>query len=72
MNLENTSGSTKLKRRSFFAYLSAFVLGMFSLSKLPLNLIKSRLNNELRKGNKPLVRENPYAVKRNSGGAING
>ena len=72
MNLTKGNNSTKIRRRSFFLYLGASVFGIFSLSKLPFNLFKSRLNNELKRGQKLSVKANPYAVKRTSGGAKNG
>jgi hypothetical protein len=54
----------KIKRRSFFLYLGASVLGIFSITKFPLNMIKplSLLQNKLKKRMKVTV--NPYAVKR--------
>ena len=80
MNLKNKNGSSKIKRRNFFYYLGAFALGIFSVSKLPISIFKSKINRELTERNalkhnalqKPVVNPNPYAVKRDSGGAKNG
>jgi len=72
MNLANNNGSTKIKRRNFFMYLLVSVFGIFSLSKLPFGLFKSRINNEIAKKNRISVKPNPYAVKRGSGGVKNG
>ncbi len=72
MDLTNNNGSPKIKRRNFFFYLGASVLGIFSLTKSPLNLFKSKINKELSKSQKLSVKANPYAVKRNTGGMKNG
>jgi len=75
MNLKNSNGSAKIKRRNFFYYLGASALGIFSISKLPINIFKSKINKELTESNtsqKPVVKPNPYAVKRDSGGVKNG
>jgi len=72
MNLANNNGNTKIKRRNFFMYLLVSVFGIFSLSKLPFGLFKSRINNEIAKKNRISVKPNPYAVKRGSGGVKNG
>ena len=72
MNLANNNGTTKIKRRNFFMYLLVSVFGIFSLSKIPFGLFKSRINNEIAKKNRILVKPNPYAVKRGSGGVKNG
>lgn len=72
MNLNNKNGSSKLKRRNFFYYLGASALGVFSVSKLPVKIFKSKINKELTKKQKPVVKTNPYAVKRNAGGMNNG
>ena len=72
MNLANNNGNTKIKRRNFFMYLLVSVFGIFSLSKLPFGLFKSRINNEIAKKNLISVKPNPYAVKRGSGGVKNG
>jgi hypothetical protein len=72
MNLANNNGTTKIKRRNFFMYLLVSVFGIFSLSKIPFGLFKSRINNEIAKKNLISVEPNPYAVKRGSGGVKNG
>ena len=72
MNLNNNNGTTRIKRRNFFMYLLVSVFGIFSLSKLPFGLFKSRINNEIAKKNRISVKPNPYAVKRGSGGVKNG
>ena len=71
MNLNNNNGTTRIKRRNFFMYLVVSVFGIFSLSKLPFNLFKSRINNEITK-KRISVKPNPFAVKRSSGGVKNG
>ena len=69
MNLKNI-GSNKIKRRNFFYYLGASVFGIFSVSKLPIKIFKSGLNNGLT--GKITVKANPFAVKRDTGGVKNG
>jgi hypothetical protein len=69
MNLKNI-GSHKIKRRNFFYYLGASAFGIFSVSKLPFKIFKSKLNNKL--SEKITVKRNPYAVKRDAGGVKNG
>jgi len=71
MNLNNKNSSAKIKRRNFFYYLGASAVGIFSLSKLPINLFISKINRELTKEQKPVVKSNPFAVKRNDGGVKN-
>lgn len=75
MSLKIKNGSSKIKRRNFFYYLGASALGIFSVSKLPINIFKSKINRELTERNisqKPVVKPNPFAVKRDSGGVKNG
>ena len=72
MNLNNNNGTTKIKRRNFFIYLVVSVFGIFSLSKLPFSLFKSRINNEIAKKKRISVKPNPFAVKRGSGGVTDG
>lgn len=72
MNLANNNGSSKIKRRNFFLYLGASVIGVVALAKSPFSLFKSKLNSELNKTNKLSVRANPYAIKRTNEGAKNG
>jgi hypothetical protein len=72
MDLINNNGTPKIKRRRFFTYLGVSVLGILSLSKLPFDLFKSRINNEIAKNNRISLKPNPYAVKRSSGGVKNG
>ena len=69
MNLKNI-GSNKIKRRNFFYYLGASAFGIFSISKLPIKIFKSKLNNTLAR--KITIKPNPYAVKRDTGGVKNG
>jgi hypothetical protein len=69
MNLKNI-GSIKIKRRNFFYYLGASALGIFSVSRLPIKIFKSKLSNKLTE--KITVKANPYAVKRDAGGVKNG
>lgn len=72
MKLENSTNKPKIKRRNFFYYFSASIAGIFTVSRLPFNFFKSRINNELANSGKPEVRTNPYAVKRGTKGAMNG
>ena len=72
MNLNNKNGSPKIKRRNFFYYLGVSAFGIFSVSKLPINIFKSKINKELAKEQKPVVKSNPFAVKRDAGGVKNG
>jgi hypothetical protein len=72
MNLNNNNRAHNIKRRSFFMYLAVSVFGIFSLSKLPFSLFKSRINNEIARKNRISVKPNPFAVKRGSGGVKNG
>jgi len=72
MKLNNNNGATKIKRRNFFMYLAVSVFGIFSVSKLPFGLFKSRINNEIAKKKRISVKPNPFAVKRDSGGVKNG
>ena len=67
MDLTNSNGSSKIKRRNFFLYLGATVFGIFSLSKSPLNLFKSKINREIDKSTKLSVKANPDAVMRKKG-----
>lgn len=64
MDLTNNKSSNKIKRRNFFLYFGASVIGVFALAKSPLNLFKSKLNRELSATKKLSVKANPYAIKR--------
>lgn len=61
INKENT----KLKRRKFFIYLGISFTGLFSLSKLPMKIFRTRVENEMSGRNKS-IRFNsiPEAVSR--------
>jgi uncharacterized membrane protein YhaH (DUF805 family) len=57
-----TSSTGKVKRRNFFYYLGASLVGIFSISKLPFNIIQNKINKEIAGSIK--ISENPQAVKR--------
>ena len=73
MNSNNSSNSKavketpKIKRRNFFVYLGAGALGAYALTKLPFNLFRQKLKAEA----SVKVKENPYAVKRDSSKKVN-
>ena len=52
----------KIKRRNFFYYLSAGAVGAYALTKVPFKIFHSKLSSAAR----IKVKENPYAVKRES------
>lgn len=54
------SGSKKIKRRNFFAYLGVGVVGALAITKLPFKMFQQKLKAEA----SVKVKVNPYAVKR--------
>ncbi len=70
MNSNNSgnSNSTKIKRRNFFVYLGAGVLGALALTKLPFKLLQQKYKAET----SIKVQANPYAVKRDMTKGSNG
>jgi len=45
-------------------YLGVSLVGIFSLSKMPWNLFRSKVYKETANKTKIKIKENPYAVKR--------
>ena len=72
MDLIKTLNTNKIKRRSFFLALGASALGVFSISKLPLKLFTSKLNNKTQKNAKIHITPNPMAVSRDKEGRVDG
>lgn len=66
MSIEKTDNIRKIKRRNFFIYLGASVLGFVTFSRFPLNIIRSNTLYKNKSKQKLRVSENPYAVKRES------
>jgi hypothetical protein len=64
MNIEKTDNTRKIKRRNFFIYLGASVLGFVTFSRFPLSIIRSNTPRKNYSKQKIRVYENPYAVKR--------
>lgn len=62
----NTINNGNIKRRNFFYYLGASLVGIFSISKLPFNFVQNRINKDIKGSVK--ITENPYAVKRENAG----
>ena len=61
----NNPGSTitkSIKRRSFFYYLTAGAVGVYALTKMPFNIVRSKVQT----AGRIKVKENPYAVKRDA------
>jgi hypothetical protein len=52
----------KIKRRNFFYYLTAGAAGAYALTKMPFKIFQSKVSS----ASKIKVKENPYAVKRES------
>ncbi len=66
MSIEKTDNTRKIKRRNFFIYLGASVLGFATFSRIPLKIFKSSTLYKNKNKQKLRVSENPYAVKRKS------
>ena len=56
----------KIKRKSFFLYLGASALGVYSLTKFPFKFVQSKLTSSGKKGIE--IKINPLAVKREPAG----
>jgi len=72
MKLNNTSDKPKIKRRNFFVYLGASILGVFSISKLPGKIFNSKITSEVKGTSRIKVTAHPMAIKRESKGVMNG
>lgn len=68
----NTFDSTRIRRRNFFFYLGALVAGIFSITKLPGRIFKSKINSEISTSSKIKVIVHPQAVRRETGDVKNG
>jgi hypothetical protein len=64
--MENNSVSKpqQIKRKKFFLYFGASVIGIFGLSKLPFKIFQSKTNRMAVKASPIKVEINPLAVKR--------
>lgn len=69
MKSYNIKNTRTIKRRNFFYYIGASLIGIFSISKIPLNIFSNRIKREISGYVK--ISENPYAVKRKNGGRRN-
>ncbi|MBS1513694.1 MAG: hypothetical protein JSS63_01595 [Bacteroidetes bacterium] len=68
---ENTnSSSKKITRKKFFIYAGAAAAGVYSLTKLPFEIFKSKVENSQAKEVK--FKENSLAVKRTINTKSNG
>lgn len=76
MDSTNNSKKPLIKRRNFFYLLGASVIGAVAIYKSPLKFLGSKLNKSIGVGEtakKPIVvKENPYAVKRETRSVKNG
>jgi hypothetical protein len=70
MKFTNNGSTGQIKRRNFFIYLGASIVGIFSITKLPFKIFQSKINSEL--SNRIKISENPLAVKREMGDKLNG
>ena len=61
-----SKSTKKIKRKSFFLYLGASALGVYSLTKFPFKFVQSKFTSSGKKNIK--VKINPLAVKRESAG----
>ncbi|MBX7046956.1 MAG: hypothetical protein K1X86_14085 [Ignavibacteria bacterium] len=69
---ENTnSSSKKITRKKFFIYAGAAAAGVYSLTKLPFEIFKSKVENSQAK-NEVKFKENSLAVKRTINTKSNG
>ena len=58
-----TTTPAKIKRRNFFYYLAAGAAGVYAVTRAPFNIFRSKVAS----ASKITVKENPYAVKRETG-----
>lgn len=69
---ENTNSfSKKINRKKFFIYAGAVAAGVYSLTKLPFEIFKSKVESSSR-ANAVVFKENPSAVKRTINTKSNG
>jgi hypothetical protein len=84
-SVNNSATTTKkplVKRRKFFFLFGAAAVGLVALSRSPLKLISSLAGSKQARNDSDsssakskqgiIVRENPYAVKREKGSRLNG
>lgn len=64
MNYFRGLNTIKIKRKNFFYYLGASVLGVYTISQFPFNKLRAKLRKEIQPGTKIKVKQNPFAVKR--------
>lgn len=65
------SFSKKISRKKFFIYAGAAAAGIYTLTKLPMDIFKSKAA-ELGKGKSISFKENPSSVKRTINTKSNG
>lgn len=65
------SFAKKITRKKFFIYAGAAAAGIYSLTKLPMDIFKSKAA-ELGKGKEITFKENPSSVKRTINTKSNG
>jgi len=69
---ENTNSfSKKITRKKFFIYAGAAAAGVYSLTKLPLEIFKSKVESSSQ-AKTVVFKENPSAVKRTINTKSNG
>ncbi len=69
---ENTNSfSKKINRKKFFIYAGAAAAGVYSLTKLPFEIFKSKVENHQTKAS-VAFKENPSSVKRTINTKSNG
>lgn len=69
MKSNNNSSTGNIKRRNFFYYIGASLVGIFSISKLPFNIVQNKIKKEISGSIK--ITGNPHAVKRENTGRRN-
>jgi hypothetical protein len=72
MELTKLLNTNKIKRRNFFFTLGTSVLGLVSLSKLPLKYFTSKMSGHFGDDRKVRITPNPLAVSRDKEGKGNG
>lgn len=68
---ENNSFSKSITRKKFFIYAGAAAAGVYSLTKLPFEIFKSKVEDSS-KAKAVTFKENPSAVKRTINTKSNG
>ncbi len=62
------SGNKKINRKKFFVYFTSLAAGVYGLTKLPADFIKTKFEEENSKNKKSVsFTGNPFSVKRYSG-----